>query len=65
MIKNFYAATWILLMSAAIVSLFSNNFNGATLVFYGLVALGLVYALALWTVIENGRDHKNELFTGK
>lgn len=58
MLKKFYAAVWVLLFSAALVSLLTGTANWATLVIYSLIALGLVYALALWTLIENNRGHK-------
>lgn len=52
-IKKFYAAAWIFLTLAAFVTLLTGNFNALMLVAFSLTALGLVYALALWTVIGN------------
>ncbi len=65
MIKNFYAAIWILLLAVSTISFFANTFNWAALVVYSLIALVLVYALALWTVIVNGRNNEDELSASK
>lgn len=50
-IKKIYAAAWILLALTAFVTILSGSLNALTLVVFSLVALGLVYALALWTVV--------------
>lgn len=58
MMKNFYISAWILLAAAAFVSVLTGSFNPVTLVAFSLTALGLVYTLALWSVIVNTRDLK-------
>jgi hypothetical protein len=54
--KKIYISAWFLLAAAAIVTALSGGFNAAALVFYSLIALGLVYTLALWSVIVNTRE---------
>ena len=61
MLKKFYAAAWILLFLTAFVSLLTGAANWAALVIYSLFALALVYALALWTLVDNNRRHKDRL----
>ena len=58
--KNFYISAWILLAITAFVSVLTGTFNAVTLFVFSLVALALVYALALWSVIVNARDLKTE-----
>lgn len=58
MLKKFYATTWILLFLTAFVSLVTETANWAALVIYSLVALALVYALLLWTLVDHNRRHK-------
>lgn len=58
--KNFYIAAWVLLAMAAFVSVLTGTFNAVTLFVFSLVALALVYALALWSVITQTRDLKAE-----
>ena len=58
--KNFYISAWILLALAAFVSVLTGTFNAVTLFVFSLVALALVYTLALWSVIPQTRDLKAE-----
>lgn len=58
--KNFYISAWIFLAMAALVSVLTGTFNPATLVVFSLIALALVYTLALWTVVVNTRNFKTE-----
>ncbi|HKP70493.1 MAG TPA: hypothetical protein VJV05_14490 [Pyrinomonadaceae bacterium] len=48
--KLFYGAAWFLLAFAVIVALFTGSFDSSALVVSSMIALGLVYALALWAV---------------
>jgi len=56
--KNFYISAWILLFLAAFVSLATGTANWAALVIYSLIALALVHALMLWTLINNTHEFK-------
>jgi hypothetical protein len=58
--KNFYISAWILLAMAAFVSVLTGASNPVTLFVFSLVALALVYTLALWSVVVNARDLKTE-----
>lgn len=60
MMKNLYISAWILLAAAAFVSVLTGSFNPAALFVFSLVALALVYALALWSVMADARDLKTE-----
>jgi ABC-type nickel/cobalt efflux system permease component RcnA len=60
MMKNFYISAWILLALAAFVSVLTGTFNAVTLFVFSLVALALVYALALWSVVTQTRDLEAE-----
>ncbi len=60
MIKNFdikknYAAAWILLALTVFAAFLTGSVTALMLFVFSLVALALVYALALWTVISNTR----------
>lgn len=56
--KNIYKAAWVLLTVSFIVSVLTGYFNPLSLVLFSLAALGLVFALALWVVIDNVQAHK-------
>ena len=56
MMKNFYVSAWLLLAASVLVSVFTGTFNPIGMVVFSLVAVGLFYAFALWTVIVNTRD---------
>lgn len=58
--KKLYLAAWTLLTATALVSVFTGAFNPVTLFVFSLVALALVYTLALWSVIVNTRELKTE-----
>lgn len=60
MFKKFYISAWILLAAAAFISIVTGSFNAVTLFVFSLAALGLVYALGLWSVIINTRDLETE-----
>lgn len=55
MIKKLYASAWILAITALLVSILTGNFNGAAMVVFSLIVLGLFYAFALWSVTVNTR----------
>jgi hypothetical protein len=54
--KKLYISAWILFALTALVTVFTGTFSSLALVVFSLVALGLVYALALRSVIANTRD---------
>ena len=54
--KKFYVLAWFLLAMAFLGSALSGAFNATEMVVFSLVALGLVYTLALWSVIVNTPD---------
>jgi hypothetical protein len=56
MIRKVYTWAWLLVALAFLFSVLSGTFDAATAVIFGLVALGLIYALALWTVVMNTRE---------
>ena len=56
MIKKFYVLAWFLLAASVLVSVFTGTFNPLGVVVLSLVAVGLVYGFALWSVIVNTRD---------
>jgi hypothetical protein len=58
MLKKFYAAAWILLFLAVFVSLVTGAANWVALVIFSFLALALVYAHALWTLVVNNRGRK-------
>jgi hypothetical protein len=60
MMKKFYISAWFLLVASAFISLFNGSFNSAALFVFSLVALVLVLAAAMWSVIVQTRDFKTE-----
>ncbi|MDQ3750033.1 MAG: hypothetical protein M3367_13640 [Acidobacteriota bacterium] len=60
MMKNLYVLAWFLLGAAVFVSVLTGALTPATLFVFSLAALGLVYGLALWSVILNTREIKAE-----
>ena len=58
--KKIYTAAWFLTAILFLASVFTGSFNVLSLFVFSLVALGLVYALVLWTVIANYRVHKTD-----
>jgi hypothetical protein len=54
--KVIYGTAWFLLVAATLVSAFTGSFNPPAVVVYGLMALGLVYAIAVWSVVVNTRE---------
>jgi hypothetical protein len=60
MMKKFYVTAWFLLAAAVLVSAFTGTFNSLAVVVFSLVAVGLVYGFALWSVIVNTRDTQQQ-----
>lgn len=60
MTKKFYISAWFLLAATAFISFFNGSFNPAALLVFSFVALVLVSALGLWSVIVQTRDLKTE-----
>lgn len=56
--KNIYTGAWILLTILFVASVLTGYFNPLSLVVFSLVALTLVFALALWVVMENVQGQK-------
>lgn len=54
--KKIYTAAWFLLAILFLASVLTGSLNPTSLVAFSLIALGLVYALALWTVVINTRE---------
>lgn len=53
MIKKIYGLAWLGLIALAAVAVATGSFNELAVLAFGLVALGLVHALAVWSVIVN------------
>ena len=56
--KKFFAAALYLLAILFLAAVLTGSFNGLSSLVFSLLALGLVYTLALWSVIDNSRGHK-------
>ncbi len=54
--KKIYTAAWFLLAILFLAAILTGYLNPVSLVAFSLFALGLVYALALWTVVINTRE---------
>ena len=54
--KKFYISAWILLAVTAFAAVLTGSFSPIAMLAFSLIALALVFALMLWTVIENTRD---------
>jgi hypothetical protein len=65
MIKKFYVSAWFLLAAAVLISVFTGAFNPLAMVVFSLVAVGLVYGFAMWSVIVNTRDAPSRGFITK
>ena len=60
MMKKFYISAWIILAATFFISVLSGSFNPVALFAFSIVALLLVLALSLWSVIVNTRDAQHE-----
>jgi hypothetical protein len=58
--KKLFISAWILFALTVLVTVFTGNFSSLALVVFSLVALGLVYALVLRSVIVNTRDTQSQ-----
>ena len=51
--KKFYVLAWSLLIASFVVSVSTGSLTEIGMVAFSLIALALVYALALWAVLTN------------
>ena len=51
--KQFYISAWVLVVFAAFVTVLTGYLNPVTAVAFSLMVLGLVYGLALLSVMKN------------
>ena len=58
--KKFYVLAWFLLLASVLAAVFTGTFDPLAMVVFSLVAVGLVYGFALWSVIYNTRDTQPE-----
>ena len=56
--KKLYASAWLLVVMALLASFLTGNSSFGALLGPSLVALALVYGLAVWLVITNTREAK-------
>jgi len=56
MIKTIYAIAWFVVGIAAFISILAGSFGAAAMVVFSLIALGLFYGFALWSVTVNTRE---------
>lgn len=59
MIKKYYVLAWFLLAASVLVSVLTGTFNPLSMVVSGLVAVGLVYGLALWTAAMSPQEMRS------
>ncbi len=57
--EKIYTAAWLLLATLFLAAVLTGYLNPVGLVTFSLFALGLVYALALWTVVANTKEAAN------
>ena len=60
MIKSIYILAWLLLVGSITGSVVNGTLTDLGLLAHALIALGLVYALALWAVLTNPGDPRHE-----
>ena len=60
MLRKFYISAWYLVAIGVLISVLTGTFSTATLFVFSLIGLGLIYGLALWSVIVNTRDIQPE-----
>jgi hypothetical protein len=56
MLKKIYVAAWFLAALAVLISVLTGTFSATAMVVFSFIGLGLIYTLALWSVIVNTRD---------
>lgn len=61
-VRTVLASAWILTALAALLFGLNGSIDPAVMVIFSLVALALLYAFALWTVLVNTRDSQPESF---
>lgn len=60
MVKRVYLYAWVLLIAAAVTSILSGTFEAPQLLAVSVGVVGLVYAFALWAVMEgSGNSNLN------
>ncbi len=62
--KKLYVSAWFLLAAAVLVAVLTHALTPVSLFIFSLVALALVYALALWSVVTNTRNLKTDSING-
>jgi hypothetical protein len=62
MLKKLYVLAWFLLVMATLISALTGTLDPVALLIFSLFALGLIHALALWSVIVNTREVGSERF---
>ncbi len=58
MLKTVYFAAWAVFAMVLAGAAYNGPLSGASMVAFSLTALALFYALALWTVFEQTREHE-------
>lgn len=61
--KTFYALAWVFLGLIAVRLGLTGALNSVALVVLSFAALGLLYGLALWSVMSNTRDTMPNVFS--
>lgn len=59
--KKFYLLAWLLLVAAVLIMALTGAINAWALTVFSLVALGLFYALGLWSFFVNTRGNKDRM----
>jgi hypothetical protein len=49
--KVLYGTAWFILAAGVVLAIVSGSFNAGALVGFSLIGLGLIYTLALWSVL--------------
>ena len=56
MLKKVYILAWLLAVSAVLIAVLTGTLNEAAMVVFSFIGLGLIYTLALWSVIVNPQE---------
>jgi hypothetical protein len=54
--KKFYVGAWFLAAIAVLISVLTGTFTTTAMIVFSFIGLGLIYTLALWSVIVNTRE---------
>ena len=60
MIRTFYVLAWFLLIGWSLASILIGTFDALSVIAASIVAVGLVYAFALWAVLNNPHSARLE-----